>query len=393
MYKNFLCVLCLGGMALITLSCSQSSSNSSGNLKISFTSSSLASASSLRLKDMDAHLAVSVSSGTSCQMTVESTTTTGKCYTPLKVGGFFDQASLANTSGGMPVRLLGGGEKYYGFQDIMRHEAFDLASSLQLDGDDNIQDGTAASYNKLTMRVQSLFYQFEASVGGSTKYYTVRVFLADSKPSESTTLTGCSGLSAGALAEADTYGDLYAGISAKKGDVMVCIQSTAAATCSASDFKWVDSSGITYATRPTPPLLLSGAHLTNTPSCTYSADRPDITWGSSDIAVSLAQVVTVSATQSGGVKTYKVGSSSGTALTAAIDITATHSIFIPDSASAVTNLSTVSDEATLLQNLNKIFFKPIFKNNSRTSISDSGDAPLSGTVTLTVTSTASAAIE
>jgi hypothetical protein len=358
-----------------------SSSSNSGNVKITFTTSTLSSA-LLAKKGSFLHTQA-VGSGTNCSVTVESTTTTGKCYTPLKVKGFFDRASLASTSGGTPVRVLGGGSKYSGFQDIFRHEAFDLSSTVTIDGDDNIQDGTSSSYNLMTMRVQSLEYQIEAVVGGTTKFYTVRNFFSDSKPSTSTLLTDCS-LSSGELTEADTYGDLYSGITAKRGDLMVCIKTTSSATCAASDFVWVDSSGTTYSTRPASPLQLTGTYFGNTPSCSQSSGSPAITWGSSELTSALASGVSVTASISGGTKTYTVNGSSGTQLNVAIDIVATDSLFIPSSATDVTNLSSVASESIFLQNLNKILLKPVFKNNNRTSAADTGDSTLSSSVTLTI---------
>jgi hypothetical protein len=355
-------------------------SSASGSVKVTLSSSTLGSS---LLISSSGVVRPYVGSGTNCSVTVESTTTTGKCYTPLRVGGFFDSASLSSTMGGLPVRVLGGGDKYHGMQDIFRHEAFNLASPIELEGDDNIQDGTASSYNLLSLRAQALEYQFSAVVGGSTKYYTVRTFFADSKPSESAVLTGCS-LTTGELSQADTYGDLYSGISAKRGDIMVCIQSTATAECAASDFKWVDTSGNTYTTRPSTPLQLGGTYFANAPSCSQGSGHAEITWGSSDISASLGTSVAVSAVIDRGTKTYTVGGNSGTQLNVAIDIVATDSLFIPSAATTVTDLSSVSSEAVLLQNLGSILLKPVFKNDSRSQPTDSGDAALNCTISLSV---------
>lgn len=369
--------VCWVGVAIATgCGSSNDDGSGSGNVSIVFKSSALSSA--LRLE----RLANAPSSGTNCSASVDGSPVTGKCYSPLRVAGFFSSASLSSTTGGAPVRLLGGGDHLHGFADIFRHEAFDLKTQVAMVGDDNIQDGSGGPYNLLSLNSQAIEYSFEAKVGGTDKVYTVRTFFADSIPSVGSTLSSC-GLLEGELADADLYGTLYSSIAARRGDILVCIKTSTSAACADSDFVWVDAAGSTHATRPGSPLQLTGTYLTSTPSC-VAGERPDISWSSTDFVASLSSAVSVSASFDGGTKIYSSGGSTGNKLTVTVDVSSAESLFVPSGAAAVADLSNVASEAVLLQNLDKILLKPIYVSNAKSSAANSGDAALSATVSLSI---------
>lgn len=308
----------------------------------------------------------------------------GECFTPYKVSGSFRQAQLGSTGGGAPVRILGGGNLYHGFQDVMRHESFDLSTAISMTGDDNIEDGTGGPYNLLTLDAQFLEYTFRAHIGADPKYVTVRNYFAPSIPSTSTLLTDC-GLTSGELAEADLYGTLHAGIAAQSGDIMVCVKNASTDTCAAEDFNWVDASGELHPStgdRPASPKQITGTYLTNTPSCTQSSGHPEITWGETEFASNLSDSVSISAVN-GSRKVYTSGSASGDLLEINIDISATDSLFVPTSSGL--DLGSVGTQAQLMQSIDKVLLTPIYNNAYRSNNSSANGAILASTVSFTIT--------
>lgn len=355
----------LGALAAFqVISCTNSPGGGDSKINLLLTSSDLSTSSLTR-------------SGSNCSVTYESTTVTGKCYTPLKVSGFFNKATLGSTSGGDPVRLLGGGSTS-GLEAVFKKAAFDLSTSPTLEGDDNIEDG-GGTYNMMSLSIQGLEIAFEAEA--TNKVYRVRIPFTTNPPSANSTFSTC-GLDGGTT-EADTLGTLWSGITATAGDVLVCIKSAISETCEDTDFQWVDGSGNLQSTRPGSPKQVTGTHLLTADSCTAGSEHPDITWGNATFDVSLSSSVSVSASRGdSGTKTYTVGSQSGRTLTATIDVDTANILFVPTAALAA-DLSSQT-QAAILGNIENILLKSIYTNAHKSTAASSSDGMLSATVTLAV---------
>ncbi len=353
------------GLCVFASACNRSTgpSSSSSTLDIVFTSSDVMSAT------RGSHRA--------CSVTYESTTVNGRCYTPLSVKGIFNMATLGSTGGGgAGARLLGGGT-LSGLEAVFHTGAFDLATSPSIDGDDNIQDSSGGPFNYISLDIQAIEYSFLGEAGD--RVYHVRIPFAQTVPSESSVYSSC-GLGGG-LTEADTYGSLYGTFSANAGDILVCIKSTDTETCENTDFQWVNGSSLT-STRPGSPKAVSGTYLLTADACTMSGDMADITWGHSTLEMSLSSAVSVSAEITAGVKTYTVGASTGTGLTATIDVDLTDALFVPDS--AINSALNTQTESQILGQIDEVLLKPMFVNKHKSTPASNDDGMMDASVTLTV---------
>lgn len=315
--------------------------------------------------------------GSSCNVNTDAGgSESGLCYTPARIGGYFNLVSLGSTMGGAGVRLLGGGS-LSGLEAVFHAAAFDLKTSPTIEGEDNIQDGTSASYNLVSLSVQAIEYTFTGT--SSNKYYHVRIPFVATPPSSSSVFASC-GLGGG-LAEADTFGTLYQGITASAGDILVCIKSSSSETCANSDYQWVDGSGVQSATRPSSPQRLAGSYLMTADTCTQGASHPELNWGSAGLDILLSSSVSVTAAIDRGNKTYTVGSSSGSKLTVNLNIATTGSLFVPTS--AMSGDLSAATETAILQNLSSIQIKPIYIKNRKTNAAP-GTGDMTATATLSV---------
>ncbi len=342
---------------------SSTSDSSSGNLSIVFTSSTLAARPLLR-------------AGASCSVDTDAGGhEMGLCYTPLQIGGYFNEASLSKTGGGAPIRILGGGTDS-GLAAVFKKSAFDLKTSPTIaSGDDNIQDG-GGTYDILTIRAQALEVAFVADTGNQV--YHVRIPFAATPPSSSTVFSSC-GLGGG-LTDADTLGTLFGSVVAEAGDILVCIKAISTETCADTDYQWVSGTTLS-STRPATPKQLVGTYLKNSDACTDGATHPEVTWGSANLDILLGTAVTVSAEITAGVKTYTSGGTMGSKLTVTLDIGSAESLFVPTSALG-SDLGAVT-QAQVLAAIDSILFKPVYIKNRKTS-SAAGTGDLTATATLTV---------
>lgn len=299
----------------------------------------------------------------------------GLCYTPIEVKGIFNQANLGSTTGGAPVRLLGGGTAT-GLSEVFKKAAFDLKTSPALDGDDNIQDG-GGTYNIVTLRVQALELAFLGT--SAAKVYRVRIPFTTTPPSANTTFSTC-GLGGG-ITDADTLGTLYSGVTAFAGDILVCVKASTSELCADTDFQWVDGAGALSSSRPGSPKRLAGVYLATADSCSAGAQHPEVTWGSAGLDVMLTAPVSVSAVFAGGVKQYTVGSQTGSKLTVSLDVDLAQSIFVPTS--AINGDLAAATENQILQNIDAILLKPIYVKNRKTNAAP-GTGDMTATATLTV---------
>jgi len=323
------------------------------------------------------------SHGSGCSVSVDGVGQGGTCFTPVSVSGNYVTGNLSATTGGAGVRIIGGGDEVHGLDSVFERHAFDLATYPSVRGEDNIQDGTLASYNLLSLDLVTLDTVYLATA--SNKYYHVRAFFVDQPPSAATVFAAC-GLDVGTLTQMDLVGQIFSGINARRGDLMMCIKNNASDTCADSDFQWVDNTGSLTSTRPTSPApkMLTGSYLTGSDECSLSADHPSLTWGMARLTFGINNPVSVSAVIDKGVKTYTVINSgvtqSGTELTLTADVDLTDSLFAP-SGSAISNLSTES-ESNLLTQIAELQLKPIYAIANKTTAAE--DNSINADVTLSV---------
>lgn len=374
------------GLAVFSAACGKDDSgggsgSGSGNVNIAVKSSAFSALARSKAKY----------SALSTNCSVQNGAATGKCYTPTRVAGNFNMASLGSTYGGVPVRLLGGGEKYHGLDDVFRTAPFDLSESVFIDGDDNIQDGGGGPYNMVTLHAQALETQFLAA----GKYFTVRLFFVGQPPSSESVFSSC-GLDSGTLEGMDEKGVLYSGMPSgiQAGDILVCIKDTQGAICADSDFQWVnDSSGYALSsTRPSTPVRLTGSYFQSLSNqCSQGSEHPDLTWGGTDLYASLATPISVSASFSEGTKIYTSGSASGSTLDVTVDLNVENSIFVPSSAIAsFESTDYATDGPTVRGNLDQILLKQVYEYNARSSSSQVIESMLSATVSLAISDTSEA---
>jgi hypothetical protein len=305
--------------------------------------------------------------GSSCTVQTDAGgTESGLCYSPIEVSGNFNQANLGSTSGGAPVRILGGGY-LKGLEAVFHRAAFNLKTTPSILGDDNIQDG-GGQYNIVTLTIQYLETAFTATP--DSKVFRVRIPFVSTPPSISSVFTQC-GLGGG-ISEADLYGTLFGNVQAQAKDILVCIKATKTDVCADADYLWVNSDGTTTATRPALPKQVSGQYLSTIDQCTPGADHPDVTWGYFNMDVMLNSPVSVSASFDKGVKTYNVGGKTGSWLTFTVDFNTSNSLFVPTS--ALSSDLAATTESTILQNIDKILLTPLYikqrKNNASPGTGD-----------------------
>lgn len=348
------------------------SSSGSSNIDLIFSSSQLG------LASLSPVLGGQFLASEACQLSLGSQTVQGVCTTPLGMSGSFNAARLYNPVGGsVPVRLLGGGNES-GLEAVFKYAAFDLSTTPTIDGDDNIQDGSAsATYTSMYLTAQYLEYAFTATP--DSKVYRVRTFFASSKPSDEEAFQASGCRVSSSLGEADSIGTLFADLEAQAGDILVCVKNSADATCADTDFQWVASDGTLSSTRPATPKQQSSGALFTESSCSSDTD-----WGYAKINIAFPEAISISAAfGDGGVKTYTVDGSSGTKLNFKIDIDLENALFVPSS-SGISDFA-LANEPAILNNISDILPKSFYIAKHQTVFSE-GDTStmLQGTPELTV---------
>lgn len=300
----------------------------------------------------------------------------GSCYTPTAIRGHFNSLQVSG------ARLMGGGNKYHGLEEVVRTGYFDLAKPLLLDGDDNIQDKRESPFNILDLGVQSIEYQFLAA----GKYFNVRIPLVTLPIAEDPQFKGC--IDEGGLGEAAKYTKLYAeGISVTAGDILVCIKDGLSDLCKDSEYSWVEESGTLASTRPSSPMRLTGSYAYTKSKCSSGADHPDATWSSMAIHASHSSALGVTAAfGDAGKKIYTLNGKTGNTLDVVVEISMAQQLFVPSSVvSAYISTDYAAQGATILKNIDKVTLRQIYQYNTRTSTSQEIDGENMGTATLTAT--------
>ncbi len=348
---------------LLLWGCGQNSGSTSGSANLVFLSSTLGRAPVAR-------------AGAACSVSPVGPAVSGLCYTPTKISGVFSQISISKTSGGAPARSLGGGTEV-GFANIFKNAPFNLKTSPTIaSSDDNLQDGTGP-YNILSVTMQALEIEFTAE--NPARVYRVRIPFASTPPSSTAAYATC--LTAGEKDEADKYGKLFGSSVVQAGDILVCIKNTVTETCADADYQWVNGTAL-VPIRPGSPKQIAGTYLLKADACVAGASRPSITWGSATMDLNLSAAVDLTAAISAGKKTYTSGKTSGSTLTATIDITSTNSLFVP-----TTTLAGDLNAATqtqILGAIDNILLKPIYLKKAKTSAATVTDEGMSATVTVKI---------
>ncbi len=308
----------------------------------------------------------------------------GSCYTPISMSGVFNTASITNFAGGNTARLMGGGDKYHGLDDIFRQAKFDLSQKLFMDGDDNLQDQGTVTYSGISVDTKALELVFTSM----SKYFHVRYSFVDQPPSSSSIFSTC-GLDSGTSEQADLKGTIWTAPSnIKAGDILVCLKDTSTETCTDSEYQWISSdTGALTSTRPTSPVRFSGSYAFEASKCISTGERPDITWGGVSLYAQLDTSVEIGATIDQGKKLYSSGSSTGHTMDLTLTIDTTDSLFVPSQLISAFNSSDYNtDGPTILKNLDKITLRQIYEYNNRisSSVMISGNSMLNSQLSITL---------
>lgn len=378
MLGSLLVVSTLGVLSAKLVSCGKSSS--SGKAPTS-TSNSVPGNLNIKVQSKAATALTAGSEGCDCSTPGTSmggptcgSRPDGKCYTPTAIRGHFNRLSVSGS------RLLGGGNKYQGLEDVLRTAYFDLDAPVFLDGDDNLQDAAPSSFAIVDLSVQSIEYQFL----GAGKYFNVRIPMVTVPIANDPIISAC--VSNGGLGDAAKYTKLYAdGISVTAGDILVCIKDAKTDVCKDADYQWVDATGTLASTRPSSPLKLSGAYAFQSPTCKAGQAYPDLSWGAMNINASLAQALGVTAKIDQGKKTYTYNGTTGNTLDVVISFDMSQQLFVPNvAAAAFASTDYAADGATLRRNLDKITLRQIFQHNTSTQAKHTIDSDNMGSASISV---------
>lgn len=334
----------------------------------------------LKIKSTSLEAARGVRSRAACSMTVDSATDNGYCYTPYSVSAYISKASLSSSTGGPPVRVLGGGDAYSGFDEIFRHNLMDLRQVPDIDSDDNIQDGVSASYNLVSFDVRAMETVFIATA--ADKYFHVRHFFVDQPAMGGSEYSSC-GMTDSEEALVDSKAQLWTGFtSVRRGDLLVCIKATEDETCAAGDYQWVDSNGDLQSARPGSPKQITGTYLLSDTSCSVSGETTSLEWGYAQLMFNLNDAISITAAINGGTKTYTSGGSSGTQMTFTVDIDTANSLYATQ-ASGLSNLATAT-EAEVLDDIENLMLKPIYVEKTKSNASSTNSTGVNATVTVSL---------
>lgn len=323
--------------------------------------------------------------GVSCSV-MDGNPAVGNCYTPHNMSGTFNKATITNFAGGKTARLLGGGSKYHGLEDVFRQAKFDLSQTIFMDGDDNLQDNGQVTYTGVA--IDTKYLDIVHNVMG--KYIHVRYMFVDQPATLGAAISGCS-LDVSTLAEVAVKGLLWTGATGVyAGDILACVKATSTEVCANTDYQWIDSStGALLSTRSN-PLRLAGSYTMDSTTCSNSGSYPDMNWGGIYLYSQLNSSVTINAAFDRGQKIYTSGSSMGHTMNMTLGIDTAASVFVPSSLISVYESQDYnSDGATFLKNLDKITLRQIYEYNNRQSVSTviSGSSMFDANLTIAISET------
>lgn len=309
----------------------------------------------------------------------------GKCLTPINVGGSFSVARLSSSLGGPPARILGGGTEI-GLNDIFKRGFFDLLKPFTIDSsEDNLESVSGQSFNLFWVESQVVETTFLAA----SKVFHVRTYFVDQPPASDVYFDSCH-FSVDEQSEMNSKGTIYTdsrqGIRAK--DILVCIKDHLSDTCAETDYQWVDSSGVLQSTRPAasePKQIVTHQRYYTTSVCIPNVDftPKSMSWGHGDIAFSLSTPVTIEAAYADrGEKTYTYAGKSGTKIHFEVVTDTDGALFIAGSTGLSGGDPATWQQSDVLQNIDRIQFKPLGWASGLSNPTASG--PLGGAVSATL---------
>jgi hypothetical protein len=299
----------------------------------------------------------------------------GFCTTPLRVRGTANEISVSGPTH-MPTRLLGGGQR--GVEGLFSYHPFELATSATLAGEDNVGEAEA-QFDELKVHWNHVETSFEAA----GRVFTLRHVVFSQPIFDEPVFDSCI-QSPGERERIEQAGQLFPGVSAKRGDVLVCVKNDKAERCTDADFGWVDATtGALTKVRPDKPARLAGEFFTTKARCTPAQETRDTNFTAPvfELRVKLAAPFWLSAKTTGGKRVYDfrdgAGKRSGSKLTLAFDFDLTSSLFWEVD-------PTTATEAEILSGIGRVMLVPLRVANGRTQDGD-GDAQQGMTVKVSAT--------
>lgn len=234
----------------LTLSCNDDSDD--GNKGGS--SSSESGYNYARTKIISTNLASSslqfVQNDEACSINLDIYSGNGSCVTPSSIKGLVSRVNLNGLT-----RILGPDEESETEGDILGAIAVDFSNlDAELVGNNQLTDQyeDEDTFDHASVNMHSLKVKFAVPRSGSTVKYVTMFLATHPQPFSSSDAISC-------VPESERSQDRYqietlADVEFERGDYLFCVKDTESATCSASDWQWIDnSSNSLVSTRPSSP--------------------------------------------------------------------------------------------------------------------------------------------
>lgn len=321
---------------------------------------------------------------TDCQIALSSEVQeSGKCITPLNVGGNVSSISLSsqyNMGDAGPARILGGGSELAltsaGAVDV---ESFTLTEADQISAGEDTVSSTTYYFD----RIQLLLANIDVKFAAASKYFTVRYVFFQQPILGNTTIDECI-TDMNYRNEIETNGELFSNIGFQSGDILVCQKDTEDETCSDSDFQWVDTNAGTLSSDRSSILTANLAQLDGDEAQAEEVDCEDnggdMSLGGINIRANITSPFVITAVENadGTSKTYTYTpdcsptsateggctgdeGTTGTNVAFVIDFDTEQAIFV--NSDDINDIDTVSVQ-DLLSNITSVMLKPLYILNN-----------------------------
>jgi hypothetical protein len=285
----------------------------------------------------------------------------GFCTTPLRVRGTANQISVSGPTH-VPTRLLGGGQQ--GVEGLFSYHPFELDTSATLAGEDNVGE-VETQFDELKVHWNHVETSFEAA----GRVFTLRHVVFSQPIFDEPAFDSCI-RNPGERERIEKAGQLFPGVTAKRGDVLVCIKNDKAERCTDGEFSWVDATtGALTKVRPDKPARLAGEFFTTKPRCTPAPETRDTGFTAPvfELRVKLAAPFWLAAKNTTDHRVYRfrdgAGTRSGSKLTLAFDFDLQSSLFWEIDPATAT-------EAEILSGIDRVMLVPLRVANGRTQDGD-----------------------
>ena len=185
-----------------------------------------------------------------CSFSMDIYRANGSCITPSSVSGIVNRVNLNGLT-----RILGPDENSETQGNILPGVAVDFSNlDAELVGDNQLIDqyNNDDSFDHASVNMHSLKVKFTVPRSGNTFKYVTMFVATHPQPFTNAEAISC-------VPESERSQERYNvetidGIEFERGDYLFCLKDTEDATCSASDWKWIDSSSNSLVdTRPSSP--------------------------------------------------------------------------------------------------------------------------------------------